>query len=62
MLGLDFLKIKIFTAVIPKGAVGYYGIDSDICSNQIIILNPELPGYEELCTEYGLDPSSNTFP
>lgn len=55
-------SFHVFRAIIPVGSVGFYGKDSEICSNQIIILNPELPGYEELCTEYGIDLSDNKFP
>ena len=55
-------KCFIFRAIIPVGSVGFYGEDHEICSNKIIILNPNLLGYEKLCKEYGLDPSSNKFP
>lgn len=57
MFGTQLLKRKIFTAIIPKGAVGYYGLSNDICSNQIIVLNPNLPGYKEILSEYNIDES-----
>lgn len=62
ILFLRYLRSQVFRAIIPVGSVGFYGKHCDLCTNQIIILNPNFPGYEELCTEYGLDPSSNKFP
>jgi len=45
---------KAFKAIIPKGSVGYYGENEDICSNKIIILNPELSSYKKLPDKYQL--------
>ena len=50
---LDF-NVKIFKAIIPKGSVGYYGKDEDICANKIIILNSKLDSYKELPDKYRL--------
>lgn len=45
---------KAFKAIIPKGSVGFYGKNEDICSNKIIILNPELDSYKKLPDKYRL--------
>lgn len=50
----DPIGVKIFKAIIPKGSVGYYGENEDICSNKIIILNPELDSYKKLPDKYQL--------
>ena len=54
---VDMAKLvsgDVFEAILPKGSVGFYGINYDICSNQIIILNPELDSYKELPDKYQL--------
>lgn len=43
-----------FLVVIPKGSVGFYGEDNDICANQMIFLNPDTPGFKEICLQYGI--------
>ena len=46
------LNCDVFEAILPKGSVGFYGIDGDICSNQILIMNNEFKQlYEELCVQ-----------
>ena len=50
----DLRFCNYFLAIIPKGSVGFYGISDDICANQMIFLNPEVPGFKEICSQYDI--------